>query len=227
MGLRSSLSADRLGEYTRAQLNVFFPDDAPVGAGDLQAAIEGVFPRLENCFKHLRSERYCDAGGARFNHLYSDQYLMYLWMLSNELWIRQADPALYNKVYLLNKCLHAFDCAWDTPLPSIFVIVHGVGTVLGKGEYSDFLVVYQGCTVGQTKGHYPRIGRGVGLGAGASVIGSCEVGDHASIGVGCALVNASVPANTTTFRDDEGCLVQREGRAAIAGQYFREEFLFS
>jgi serine O-acetyltransferase len=228
MSLQSTLSPTDLARYVRGQLDAFFPDGVAVATEPLRRAVEGALARIEHCFMRVRVERYRRAGQARFDHLYSDQYLVFLWFLANELWRHQAEPNTINKVYLLNKCLHGFDCAWDTGLPEVFVVIHGVGTVLGKAQYADFLVVYQGCTVGQTQNRYPQLGRGVGLGAGASVIGGCTLGDFSSVGVGCALTNLEVPADASAYRDRDGKLVfSGRNRGAIAAQYFLEEFLFA
>jgi len=52
------------------------------------------------------------------------------------------------KIYCLNKCLNAIDIYFEVELPNIFLLVHPLGTVLGKAKYNDFLLVYQQCTVG-------------------------------------------------------------------------------
>jgi serine O-acetyltransferase len=77
---------------------------------------------------------------------------------------------------------------YDTKLPEIFLVIHGVGTVLGKAQYSNYFVVYQGCTIGSNHGKYPVLGRGLGLGANAAIIGACRVGDDVSIGMGTAVI---------------------------------------
>mgnify|MGYP001555522517 CR=1 FL=1 len=225
--MQTTLTPDQLAGYTSRQLNTFFPDGSDVAPGALLAAVGGALERMDYCFSRSRLESYFRGGQAHFDHLYSDQYLMYLWFVANELWKRGADKRVIYKVYLLNKSLHAFDCAWDTKLPEIFMVIHGVGTVLGKGEFSDFFVIYQGCTVGQTQGRYPKFGRGAGLGAGAAVIGSCELADHASVGAGCTLINTSVPSGKSAFRDAEGRLQFSEGRpGAIATRCFQDKYLF-
>lgn len=226
--MQISTTPENLSDYARHQINTFFPDGHTVNKADLWPGISDALERLEFCFRRIRVGRYCVDGSAIFNHLYSDQYLMFLWFLSNSLWRKSANENTLNKLYLLNKSLHSFDCVFDTPLPEVFIIIHGVGTVLGKAKYSDYLAVYHGCTVGQTRGKYPTLGRGVGLGAGASLLGNCNVGDYASIGAGCTLVNTPVDVAASAYRDHGGSILFSKTRsAAIAGQYFFEEFLFS
>lgn len=221
-----SIKPDLLSDYVRNQANTFFPDGNIITNADLSAGVADALARTEHCFLQIKTARYCTGKVACFDHLYSDQYLMFLWFLSNALWKRGSGRNVLNKIYLLNKCLHAFDCAFDTALPDIFIVIHGVGTVLGKAVYADYLAVYHGCTVGQTQGHYPNIGRGVGLGAGACLIGKSSIGDFASIGSGCSIVNRDVESGAVAYRDDNGQLTERKGRpAAIARQYFLDEYL--
>lgn len=224
--MQTSISQTELIDYVSAQTNAFFPDRQTIQRSDLAKGVPDALMRVENCFSRMRVGRYFSGKHAIFNHLYSDQYLMFLWFLSNSLWRCKISEHALNKVYLLNKCLHGFDCAFDTSLPDIFVVIHGVGTVLGKASYSNYLVVYQGCTVGQTQGKYPSLGLGVGLGAGAAIIGNSMIGNLTSIGAGCTLINAEVEANSSVFRDDSGNIVLQRGQpGAISKQYFSSEFL--
>jgi serine O-acetyltransferase len=182
--------------------------------------------RLEYCFSKISVKKYCADGQTTFDHLYSDQYLMFLWYLSNSLWRRNSNAPAYNKVYLLNKALHGFDCSFSTELPAVFIIIHGVGTVLGKAKYADCLAVYQGCTIGQAHGKYPTLGRGVGLGAGVAVLGDCTLGDTVSVGAGCTLVNTQILANSSVYRNKEGTLKAHKTKAnPIAAEYFSGDFL--
>jgi serine O-acetyltransferase len=113
---------------------------------------------------------------------------------------------------------------YDCPLPDVFAVIHGVGTVLGKAEYHDFLCVWQGCSVGANGYSYPSLGRGVGLGAGSQVIGSCNIGSMVSIGAGTTVVNKNIEDGITVFRNDDGQLVKRTGES-LASRVFFANFL--
>jgi len=226
--MQTSIPEKSLRDYVCTQVNTLFPDGNPISSIDLEKAVAEALMRLEYCFQKIRVRRYCLDGQAKFGHLYSDHYLMFLWFLSNSLWRGNGRSDAYNKIYLLNKCLHGFDCAFDTALPDIFIVIHGVGTVLGKASYSNFLAVYHGCTVGQTQGIYPRLGIGVGIGAGAAIIGRSGVGDFSSVGAGCAVLNTDIAANTSVLQGSDGKLAIRGGHvAAIAKEYFLDEFLYA
>ena len=81
-------------------------------------------------------------------------------------------------------------------------IDHGMGIVIGEmAEVGDDCTIYQGVTLGGTslvKGakRHPTLGRGVIVGANASVLGGFTVGDGARVGSG-AVVTKPVPAGAT------------------------------
>lgn len=77
---------------------------------------------------------------------------------------------------------------------------HGTGVVVGAlVEIGDEVTIMQNVTVGRKdapSGRAPRIGRGVLLSTGATVLGDISVGDFAKIGAG-AVVTTDVPAGCT------------------------------
>ena len=80
-------------------------------------------------------------------------------------------------------------------------IDHGTGIVIGEtAELEKNVTLYQGVTLGgtgQVKGkRHPTIGNNVVVAAGAKVLGSFTVGDHAKIGAG-SVVLKPVPAYAT------------------------------
>lgn len=80
-------------------------------------------------------------------------------------------------------------------------IDHGMGVVIGEtAEIGDDVLMYQGAVLGgtsldKTKRH-PTIGRGVVIGAGATILGPINVGDDARIAAGSVVVKP-VPARAT------------------------------
>jgi serine O-acetyltransferase len=89
--------------------------------------------------------------------------------------------------------------------PSVIIgsglfIDHGTGVTIGKGVViGDDVSMLQDVTLGSSpegQAGAPRIGRGVLLSAGATVLGNVEIGDFAKVGAG-SLVIASVPSGYT------------------------------
>jgi len=82
-----------------------------------------------------------------------------------------------------------------------FFIDHGSGVVIGETtEIGDNVTIYQGVTLGgsgKEKGkRHPTIGNNVTISAGAKVLGSFKVGDHAKIGGGSVVIK-EVPPHCT------------------------------
>jgi serine O-acetyltransferase len=77
---------------------------------------------------------------------------------------------------------------------------HATGIIVGAFvDIGDDVTIMQNVTVGRQEalaGHGPRIGRGVLLSSGATILGDINVGDFARIGAG-AVVTTDVPAGCT------------------------------
>jgi serine O-acetyltransferase len=101
---------------------------------------------------------------------------MFLYLLCNTAYRAQASAGLPTKLFLLNKCLHGIDAFYEVELPSVFLFVHPLGTVLGRGRYSDYLLVYQRCGVGSNHDVYPTLGLYTTLRPGSAVLGQCKLG---------------------------------------------------
>ena len=216
-----SLEKNEFLRYTSSQLNNFYPDKRPISPADLESVVDITFDRLNFCFKHVSFGRYFKNNQTIFNHLYADHYLMYLWFLSNTVWKETADESLSSKLYYLNKSLHGFDCMYDTKLPNIFLIFHGVGSMLGKAIYGDFFVALQGCTVGSHKGEYPVLGKGVSLTANSSIIGKCTIGERSTISSRTQLFNSNLPDDSVAYIDSNtGKLEVKRSKSVYAQQFF-------
>ncbi|CAM2935274.1 hypothetical protein PASE110613_08355 [Paenibacillus sediminis] len=201
-----SLPYSDFKEYVAKQIEHFFPDKYSVHFRSSDVVFDLALERTEYCFKDVTLKAYYKDGHPFLNHLHSDQYTVFLWFLSNSIWYETSDEPLANKIFYLNKALHGFSCMYDTKLPDIFLLLHNVGTVLGKAEYSDYLVVAQGCTVGAQNGKYPRLGKGVALLPNSSIIGNCTIGDRVSIGIGTTVYQRDVESQTVLFTDSNGVL---------------------
>jgi serine O-acetyltransferase len=216
-----SVTSSELKEYTSRQLNNIFPDNHCVKASDLDNFADTALDRLNFCFSHISFNRYYENGQSKFNHLYTDQYLVYLWFLANTIWKQNGDDRIISKIYYLNKVLHSFDCMYNTSLPDIFLVLHGAGTMLGKATYSDYFLVLQGCTVGSQRGDYPVLGKGVALTANSSIIGKCNIGNRCTISSRTLLFQKDLADDSTAFVNlNNGALEVKQSFHCYAQQYF-------
>lgn len=193
--MRASLCQQSLAKYLTHQLETFYPDGVRVVAA-IKKAVPSALIRLEVALRSIKSPgSFSRKNEPYFDHLFGDQYAMFLYLVSNELGPRLGESNAATKVYLLNKALHGIDVYFEVRLPEIFLFAHPLGTVLGRAKYGDYLLVMQNCTVGNIKGRYPTIGNGCVLCAGAGVLGGCVLEDGVTIAAGSLAVNVNIPAN--------------------------------
>ena len=194
-----SLDNQNLTEYISRQLNNFFPD-SDIMPSILYPFVRKAIERTEYCFSKINSKYYFDGENALFNHLHTDQYAMYLYFLSNTICMEKKDHILASKIYYLNKALNGLDIFYEVLLPDIFFLSHPVGTVLGRGKYSDYFVAHQKVTIGGNMNlDYPVLGKGVAVYGGSSIIGNCKIGDGCSIAYGTVVMDRDIPPQMVVF----------------------------
>ena len=116
--------------------------------------------------------------------MHSDEYASFLVFLARQAY-RSEFIELAELVYLVNRRLNSFDCFYTREMPDVFHLEHPLGSVLGQAVYGNYLVVYQGVSVGgDMKLRYPSLGEGVALFAKSSVIGEAVIGSNCAIGAG-------------------------------------------
>ena len=156
-----SLSKVELAAYVRAQLDASFPDG---NRDPLGIYVDEAMERVRHCFKDIHIKRYRHKNSILFDHLNGDQYCSFIYLLSRVALENGGSESLCSKLYLLNKRMFGLDIMYDIKMPDIFYFQHPVGTVLGRANYSDYLVVYQRCSTGSDmNGVYPSFGKGVVL----------------------------------------------------------------
>jgi len=218
--MKLSQPRDRIADYTFAQLDALFPIGRGMSRRDFRRHVAAALDRVEYCFARIAHPRYSDDHGALFDPLNSDQYCQFLYFLSNSVHDRGGSEILAGRLFCLNKALHGFNCMYDTKLPAVFWVIHAVGTVLGKARYGSHFVVRQNCTVGALGQHYPQLGDGVVLSAGASIIGRCRIGRNVMLGPDCCLVNQEVPDDTLVTASSR--LKTRANSPRALSTHFRE-----
>jgi len=121
------------------------------------------------------------------------------WRVSNWLWHRgRTDLASLLQSLssdTLQVCIHP-----SASIGTQVFLDHATGIIVGAfAVVGDGVTILQNVTIGRKQalpGRSPRIGRGVLLSAGATILGGVRVGDFAKIGAG-ALVEHDVPSGCT------------------------------
>lgn len=194
--IQSSLSAEQLAALAARQLETMYPDGEVISVADLAPAVTGALARVEHCFSHINNKYFFNGRHAVFDHLHGDQYAMWLYLLGNELFRLGGPISVCKKLFLLNKALHGCDVFYEVALPSVFLLVHPLGTVLGRGCYSDFLIAYQRVGIGSNHDVYPTLGRHLTLHPGSAVLGKATIGDNCSIAAESLVLDRNLPPNS-------------------------------
>jgi serine O-acetyltransferase len=217
------MHTNQLAAYTASQLNNFFPDGRSVSASDLRRFAATALERVERCFREIDNPAYSVDGEPKFDVLHADQYCTYLYYLGNSVYRQYGTCALTDKLFYLNKSLHSINCMVECELPDVVWLLHPLGSVIVKGQYRNYLVVRQGCTIGAIGGVGPTIGERFVMSAGSSVLGPCEIGDNVMLGVHTHLFKTDVPANTMVVEREGSLEFKRNSSRVIAMHFHLEE----
>ena len=203
-------------DYVSDQLAHFFPDRAGDARAPIASAFDDALDRLRPC---VQLNRVWPEGG--FRYLHSNQYATFLYLLANTLWKRGGAEHVCDKLYGLNKALNGLECFYTIELPRIFSICHSPGIVLAQATYADYLVLYQGVTVGRIDpASRPVLSEGVILFPHSAIIGACRVGPRTVVSLGHAVIDADTPGDCVVF-SDRGELVFKPSKTDYLARFFR------
>lgn len=179
---------------------------------------EVALQKCEANFLASENKYFCrNVGGhktARFNPFHSVQYMIFLYYLSHEIYLREKATELCDKIYYLNKVMNSVDLFYAIELPDKFGAEHPLGAVMGRAIYCDGFFFYQGCTVGGTHGKngeifYPELEENVQMYANSSILGKCHVGKNVKIGAGALVKNEDIPSDSLVFGQSPNLIIKQ------------------
>lgn len=192
--MHSSLCSSELLKYIEKLVQLYLPDNKPL---DLHPSfIDQALNRIEYCHSHIKLKYFQEDSRPIFNHLHGDHMAAFLWFLSNALYIDNPENLTAFKLSYLNKIMHGLDLFCTVSMPDIFLLVHPVGTVIGNAFYSDFLVIYQGCTIGSKGANYPKLGMHNIFYANSSLIGSSSTDRNVVFGANTSIINTQIKSDS-------------------------------
>ena len=115
---------DDLADYVSRQLNTFYPDRHAIDSFDLTHHVTEAMGRVYASFRHIKKKYYADGDNVLFNHLNSDHYASFLYLLSNTIYRSGLNEEIAAKVFMLNKALFGLDAFYAVNLPEVFLFVH-------------------------------------------------------------------------------------------------------
>jgi len=206
-----SIEKDGLSSYVLTQLQSFLPDSSDTYSVELLKLMSNTLDRLEYCFSHINLPHYSDSqNNAKFDHLHSDQYCMYLYLLSNEAY-KAGFKELYIRLSVLNRYLNGIDLFGHVQMPDIFLLVHPIGTIIGRANFKNYLCIYQGVTIGGTHKNdeinYPSFEEKVNLFAHSKIIGNCKIGENVTFGANAFIINKDIDSNSVVTGSYPNCSV--------------------
>lgn len=228
--MKLSMEKGQLIDYTKSQLDLYFPDGYEIPEKLFEISVEIALDRCKKCFQHILLPGYCENGETIFYHLHQDQHATFLYFLENTIWREYGEKQLCDKLMNLNRLLHGFLLSYKCSLPNVFILGHPVGSIIGNALYSDGLYIGQNVTINthiDSEGRLDlKIGKGCVLGAGAKIIGNQPIGDRVSIGVDVLIYNQAVENDKVCLRDKDGKVIIRERKRnkCKASEYFDLDF---
>jgi len=210
--MKISLKKNDLLSYTLGQLNIFFPDKKRVNKIEVAKSFNFAFERLDYCLSNIKNKYYSNNNKVIFNHLNSDHYCIFLYFFSNTLYKNNANKNIYEKVYYLNKLLNGVDMFYEVILPDIFLVIHPLGTVLGRAKYSDYLTVYQNCTIGSNSKKSPKLGKYLTIRPGSTILGDSKIGSNCQMAAKSILIDQKLSDNTTYFGNPKKFFLRKKAK---------------
>ena len=187
--------------YTINLLNKYLNDNKKINKAHISKSFNQAYDRLIYCFSKIQNQYFFDKRKKKINlnHLNSDQMATFLYFFSNCCYVNKLEQGICDKIYYLNKILNSVDIFYKVNLPDIFLLIHPVGTVLGRANYSNYLIVYQGVNVGSNKDIYPILSNYVTLRPSSSILGKSKMGENSELATGSILIDHNLGKNQIYF----------------------------
>lgn len=182
-------------------------------SSEVRQSIEQFLPatleRVEDCFGAIKRKYYAEAGPVAFDPWHGDHMASLLWFLANTIHMATSDTWLPTAISYMNRSMHSVDLFYNVDMPRVFLLVHPLGSVVGRGEFGNGLVVYQNVTIGAIGNDYPTLGEGVILYPGSRVIGASKIGNNCVLAPGAQVVNQEVPCDSIVFGSSPDLEIRR------------------
>lgn len=96
---------------------------------------------------------------------------------------------------------------------------HPLGSVLGRAKYSDYLMIYQGTTIGGNRKNgelfYPTLGKNVLMYSNSTVLGDSHIGNNVIISAETYIINEDIPDNCIVFGKTPNIQIKRKSEDEI------------
>ena len=154
----------------------------------------------ENYLMSASTRLYKD-GDMVFNPMHTVTWAIFLYRLSRLLYLA-GNIYEANCVYYLNKIMNSVEWFYQVELPEHFMAEHPLGSVLGKAQYSDYLFVYQGTTIGGNR----KKGK---------LLGETTIANNVIVSSNTYIINEKVPDNCIVFGQSPNIVIKEKSEPEI------------
>lgn len=185
-------------QLVNRQINNFWAVDI---TDSIESVLDKTLMRIQQDFQAVNNKYIYNDDNSLLRPIHSVSWSIFLYFLSHELYKHGEESADY--VYYLNKIMHSNDWFYAADIPTHFWAEHPLGSVLGRAQYGDFLMIYQGCTIGgNQKGselYYPKLGHHFMMFANSTVLGNSKIGNWVILSAGTYVKDEIIPDNCIVF----------------------------
>ncbi len=196
-------------EQLKRQLQNFFVD---IDLSVIEGKVDEAYKRCMVAISASNNKYLNPNGTPQFRLDHSGCWSIFLYYLSNVL----KNTSGGEKVYYLNKILHSVDWFCEIELPVHFMVEHPLGSVLGRANYGDFLLIYQGVSVGgnisKKTGNiaYPTLGNNIIFFSDAKVLGDAHIGNNVIFSANAYVINDDIPDDSIVFGMSPNLIIKHE-----------------
>ncbi|MBW1768736.1 MAG: hypothetical protein JRJ65_17025, partial [Deltaproteobacteria bacterium] len=159
-----------------------------------------IYEQIRDEHSHIKGKYFRDKRKKPIvNPINLAHYTRLIYYFSRLLIKKNVDRFILDQLFLSIKTRCCIDLFYEFDIKKYFLPAHALATVMGRAQYSDYLVVHQNCTIGNNKRKYPKLGKGVILGAGSIVLGDCRIGDNVYVAAGALVIDSDIPSNSIAF----------------------------
>ena len=209
-----TLSQKDLEDYLKNQLLSFYPDTKK--STDLKPYLTKALDRVEYCFSKIKNKYYRKNNEPFFNHLHSDQYAKFLFFISREAFLN-SDESIYIKCSYLNKALNGIDLYGHVKMPNIFLLSHPIGTILGRANYKDYLIIGEASFNGPYED--PSFSEKTACFANSSIIGDVTTEQNSIFGANCSVIGGDYKSNSLIIGHHPNNKV-KNNKSDLFGDYY-------
>lgn len=183
---------------------------------DLLPYIDIALKRMQVCLKENVGKYILNNDDEIGVSIYNSvQNCVFLYFLANTAYKIDQSGINAEKIYYLNKVLNTVDIFYEVDMPDVFFVEHPLGSIMGRANYSNRFFFYQGCTVGGSNGHYPKLGENVLMYSNSKILGNSTIGNNVVLSANAYVIDADIPENCIVFGQSPNHIIRKKKKSEM------------